>query len=54
MYRAAGRSDEDIAVVFSCEGATPRKMTFKELRRQVAIMMQFLRRKGLRSKERLA
>ncbi|PHJ25016.1 acetoacetyl- synthetase, partial [Cystoisospora suis] len=54
VLSAAGRSDEDIAVVFSCEGAAPRTMTFKELRRQVAIMMQFLRRKGLRKGDRVA
>ncbi|CBZ55701.1 putative acetoacetyl-CoA synthetase [Neospora caninum Liverpool] len=52
--RGAGRLDRDVALVYSCEGSPSRTMTFGDLRRQVAVMMQFFRRIGLQKGDRVA
>ncbi|KEP60056.1 UNVERIFIED_CONTAM: AMP-binding enzyme domain-containing protein [Hammondia hammondi] len=54
VVRGAGRLDQDVALIFSCEGTPPRTMTFGDLRHQVAVMMQFFRRTGLQKGDRVA
>nr|CEL70443.1 TPA: acetoacetyl-CoA synthetase, putative [Neospora caninum Liverpool] len=54
VVRGAGRLDRDVALVYSCEGSPSRTMTFGDLRRQVAVMMQFFRRIGLQKGDRVA